>query len=65
MSRIIKIFDTTLRDGTQGESVSFSVADKLVKVSKEDEAFTAEKMKPILDTTSRWRRARGSPAMKH
>ena len=25
----IQIYDTTLRDGTQGESVSFSVQDKL------------------------------------
>jgi len=30
-------FDTTLRDGTQGESVSFSVDDKLVVVQKLDE----------------------------
>lgn len=30
-------FDTTLRDGTQGESVSFSVADKLVIAQKLDE----------------------------
>ncbi|MDE3085080.1 MAG: hypothetical protein KGJ37_07705, partial [Verrucomicrobiota bacterium] len=25
----LKIYDTTLRDGTQGEGISFSVADKL------------------------------------
>ena len=30
-------FDTTLRDGTQGESVSFSVDDKLIVAQKLDE----------------------------
>ena len=30
-------FDTTLRDGTQGEAVSFSVDDKLTIASKLDE----------------------------
>src|SRR3954451_5459646 len=30
-------FDTTLRDGTQGESVSFSVEDKLLIIHKLDE----------------------------
>ena len=37
--RILKIFvfDTTLRDGTQGESVSFSVQDKLTVARKLDE----------------------------
>jgi 2-isopropylmalate synthase len=29
MSREIKVYDTTLRDGTQGEGVSFSMEDKL------------------------------------
>ncbi|HRE04536.1 MAG TPA: citramalate synthase [Opitutaceae bacterium] len=29
MSKAIKIYDTTLRDGTQGEGISFSVTDKL------------------------------------
>src|SRR2546429_7927416 len=30
-------FDTTLRDGTQGESISFSVEDKLLIANKLDE----------------------------
>src|SRR2546430_5559893 len=29
MRRAIKIYDTTLRDGTQGEGVSFSMEDKV------------------------------------
>jgi 2-isopropylmalate synthase len=33
----IKIYDTTLRDGTQGESVAFSVVDKLRVARKLDE----------------------------
>jgi 2-isopropylmalate synthase len=33
----IAVFDTTLRDGTQGEAVSFTVADKLVIAQKLDE----------------------------
>lgn len=33
----IAIFDTTLRDGTQGEAVSFSVDDKLLIAQKLDE----------------------------
>src|SRR5581483_2615573 len=28
-SRLIKIYDTTLRDGTQGEGVAFSMEDKV------------------------------------
>ena len=33
----IEIYDTTLRDGTQGEAVSFSVDDKLLIAKKLDE----------------------------
>src|SRR3954447_24001259 len=33
----IDTFDTTLRDGTQGESISFSVDDKLIIAQKLDE----------------------------
>jgi 2-isopropylmalate synthase len=33
----IKIYDTTLRDGTQGEGISFSVADKLLIVERLDQ----------------------------
>jgi 2-isopropylmalate synthase len=33
----IYTFDTTLRDGTQGESISFSVDDKLIIAQKLDE----------------------------
>ena len=29
MSRVIEIYDTTLRDGTQAENFNLSVADKL------------------------------------
>ena len=29
MSQLIQIYDTTLRDGSQGEGVSFTVAAKL------------------------------------
>jgi 2-isopropylmalate synthase len=32
----IKIYDTTLRDGTQGEGISFSVTDKLLIAEKLD-----------------------------
>src|ERR1700728_3040671 len=33
----VKIYDTTLRDGTQGEGISFSVADKLLTVERLDQ----------------------------
>ena len=29
MNKLVEIYDTTLRDGTQGEGVNFSVNDKL------------------------------------
>jgi len=32
----VRVYDTTLRDGTQGEGVSFSVADKLLIVERLD-----------------------------
>lgn len=37
MSKSISIFDTTLRDGTQGEGVSLSADDKLKIAKKLDE----------------------------
>ncbi len=33
----VRIYDTTLRDGTQGEGISFSVADKLMIVERLDQ----------------------------
>ncbi len=36
MSSAVKIYDTTLRDGTQGEGISFSVTDKLLIAEKLD-----------------------------
>jgi 2-isopropylmalate synthase len=33
----VRIYDTTLRDGTQGEGISFSVADKLLIVERLDQ----------------------------
>src|ERR1700728_2859426 len=33
----VKIYDTTLRDGTQGEGISFSVADKLLVAKRLDQ----------------------------
>src|SRR3972149_6306918 len=36
MRRVIKIYDTTLRDGTQGEGVSFSMEDKVRLVTRLD-----------------------------
>jgi 2-isopropylmalate synthase len=38
MRRLIKIYDTTLRDGTQGEGVSFSMEDK-VRLATRLDAF--------------------------
>src|SRR3979411_314305 len=38
MTNRIEIYDTTLRDGTQGEGISFSVADKC-RVAEELDAF--------------------------
>jgi 2-isopropylmalate synthase len=37
MSSAVKIYDTTLRDGTQGEGISFSVTDKLLIAERLDE----------------------------
>ena len=37
MASSIKIYDTTLRDGTQGEGISFSVTDKLLIAEKLDQ----------------------------
>ena len=36
MTRRIEIYDTTLRDGTQGEGVAFSLVDKLKITRKLD-----------------------------
>src|SRR5579863_3301330 len=33
----VKVYDTTLRDGTQGEGISFSVADKLLIAERLDQ----------------------------
>ena len=33
----VKVYDTTLRDGTQGEDIAFSVEDKLRITQKLDE----------------------------
>ena len=30
MKKTVQIYDTTLRDGTQGEGISFSVTDKIL-----------------------------------
>ncbi|MEN9637006.1 MAG: hypothetical protein RL077_5410 [Verrucomicrobiota bacterium] len=37
MSHSLKIYDTTLRDGTQGEGISFSVTDKLLIAERLDQ----------------------------
>ena len=36
MTKAVKIYDTTLRDGTQGEGISFSVTDKLLIAQRLD-----------------------------
>ena len=36
-SNAVKIYDTTLRDGTQGEGISFSVTDKLLIAERLDQ----------------------------
>lgn len=36
MANFVKIFDTTLRDGTQGEGISLSVEDKMKIARKLD-----------------------------
>ena len=38
MSSEIEVYDTTLRDGSQGQGVSFSVADKL-RIAERLDAF--------------------------
>jgi 2-isopropylmalate synthase len=38
MTRLVKIYDTTLRDGTQGEGVNFSMEDK-VRIAKRLDHF--------------------------
>jgi len=38
MGRLVKVFDTTLRDGTQGEGVNFSMEDK-VRIAKRLDDF--------------------------
>ncbi|WP_019424292.1 citramalate synthase [Paenibacillus sp. OSY-SE] len=40
MSNVISIFDTTLRDGTQGEGISLSADDK-IKIARKLDAFGA------------------------
>ena len=37
LRRVIRLFDTTLRDGTQGEGISISVDDKLKVAEALDE----------------------------
>src|SRR5258708_13699358 len=38
MARLVKIYDTTLRDGTQGEGVNFSMEDK-VRIARRLDQF--------------------------
>lgn len=37
MSNVVKVYDTTLRDGTQGEGINFSVADKVMIAERLDQ----------------------------
>ncbi|MEJ5189981.1 MAG: citramalate synthase, partial [Breznakiellaceae bacterium] len=37
LQRTVEIFDTTLRDGAQGEGIAFSVQDKLAVTQALDE----------------------------
>ena len=37
VDRSIEIYDTTLRDGSQGEGISFSVQDKILIAKRIDE----------------------------
>ena len=34
---MIELYDTTLRDGSQGESVAFSIKDKMLIISELDQ----------------------------
>ena len=38
MNKAVTLYDTTLRDGTQGTGISFSVTDKL-RVARKLDAF--------------------------
>ena len=47
MSREIKLYDTTLRDGTQGEGVSFSMEDK-VRIAQRLDALGVHYISDVL-----------------